>query len=88
MQIRLSGMISGLDTDAIVKELMSAQSMKKTKIEQKKTKAEWKQDKWKELNTKLYALYTEQVGKLKLQSSYMTKKVTSSNSSAVAFDAT
>ena len=83
MPIRMTGMISGLDTDAVVKELMSAQSLKKTKIEQKKTKAEWKQDKWKELNTKLYALYTEKVSKLKLKSSYMTKKVTSSNENLV-----
>ena len=36
MAIRMTGMMSGLDTDAIIKELMSAQSMKKTKIEQKK----------------------------------------------------
>ena len=33
MPIRLSGMASGLDTDAIIKELMSAQSLKKTNIE-------------------------------------------------------
>ena len=88
MPIRMSGLISGLDTDAVVKELMSAQSMKKTKVQQKKTKEEWKQDKWKELNTKLYALYTEQVSKLKLQGSYMTKKVTSSNESAITATAT
>ena len=83
MPIRLSGMVSGIDTDAVVKELMSAQSLKKTKIEQKKTKAEWKEEKWAELNKKIYALYNKQVGKLKLQGTYLTKKVTSSNESAV-----
>ena len=41
MPIRMTGLISGLDTDAVVKELMSAQSMKKTKIQKKKTKEEW-----------------------------------------------
>ena len=83
MPIRLSGMISGLDTDAIVKELMSAQSLKKTNIENKKTKLDWKKEKWEELNTKTYALYTEKLTNLKLQGGYLTKKVTSSDESRV-----
>ena len=79
MAIRLSGLSSGLDTEAIVGALMSAQSLKKTKLTQAKTKLEWTQTKWKELNTKLYKLYSEQVSKLQLQTSYMTKKATSSD---------
>lgn len=79
MAIRMSGLSSGLDTEAIVGALMSAQSLKKTKLTQAKTKLEWKQTKWKELNTKLYKLYSEQVSKLQLQTSYMTKKATSSD---------
>ena len=78
MAIRMSGLSSGLDTEAIVGALMSAQSLKKTKLTQAKTKLEWTQTKWKELNTKLYKLYTEQVSKLQLQTSYMTKKATCS----------
>lgn len=83
MPIRLSGMISGLDTDAIVKELMSAQSLKKTNVENKKTKAEWKKEKWENLNTKIYALYTEKLSNLKLQGGYLTKKVSSSDEARV-----
>ena len=79
MAIRMSGLSSGLDTEAIVGALMSAQSLKKTKLTQAKTKLEWTQTKWKELNTKLYKLYTEQVSKLQLQTSYMTKKATISD---------
>lgn len=79
MAIRMSGLSSGLDTEAIVGALMSAQSLKKTKLTQAKTKLEWTQTKWKELNTKLYKLYSEQVSKLQLQTSYMTKKATSSD---------
>ena len=79
MAIRMSGLSSGLDTEAIVGSLMSAQSLKKTKLTQAKTKLEWTQTKWKELNTKLYKLYTEQVSKLQLQTSYMTKKATISD---------
>lgn len=83
MAIRMSGLSSGLDTEAIVGALMSAQSLKKTKIEQSKTKLEWKQTKWEELNTKLVKLYTEQVSKMRLQASYMTKKTSVSDESKV-----
>lgn len=79
MGIRMSGLSSGLDTEAIVGALMSAQSLKKTKIEKSKTKLEWTQTKWADLNTKLYKLYTEHVSKMRLASSYQTKKATVSD---------
>ena len=79
MPIRMSGMVSGLDTDAIIKEMMSAQSMKKTSIEQQKEKLTWKKEKWEELNTKIYALYTEKLSSLKLEGTYLAKKAASSN---------
>lgn len=88
MAIRMSGLSSGLDTEAIVGALMSAQSLKKTKLTQEKTKLEWTQTKWKELNTKLYKLYTEQVSKLQLQSSYMTKKASCSDETKAKITAT
>lgn len=88
MGIRMSGLSSGLDTEAIVGALMSAQSLKKTKLTQAKTKLEWKQTKWKELNTKLYKLYSEQVSKLQLQSSYMTKKTSVSDTTKANVTAT
>ena len=56
MGIRMSGLISGLDTESIIKELMKAQNTKKTKIENKITKHEWKQEKWAELNKKIYEI--------------------------------
>lgn len=79
MPLRLSGLSSGLDTDTVIKELMTAQSLKKTKIEQKRTKLEWKQEKWKDLNAKIYKLYTDQISKLRMQGGYQTKKVSSSD---------
>lgn len=84
----MSGLISGLDTDSIIKELMSAKSYKKTKLEQQKTKLEWKQEKWADLNTKLYKLYTEQLSKIRLAGNYSTKAATSSNESLVKATAT
>jgi len=83
MAIRLSGMVSGMDTEAMVKELMSAQSMKKTKIENKKTKLEWKQEKWKDLNAKVYGLYTNSLTKMKMQSTFSLRGTTSTDSDVV-----
>ncbi len=83
MAIRMTGLMSGLDTESIVEQLMTAHSMKKTKVENSKTKLEWKQEKWQDLNTKLKNLYDNQVSKMRLQSSYQAKKVASSNESAL-----
>ena len=58
MAIRISGMISGMDTDSMVKELVSAYQTKTDKYKKAQTKLEWKQDAWKELNSKIYKLYT------------------------------
>lgn len=83
MGIRMSGLMSGLDTESIVGALMSAQSLKKTKVVRAKTKLEWKQTKWADLNTKLKKLYNEYVTKMQLQSSYQTKKATVSDPTKV-----
>lgn len=79
MGIRMSGLSSGLDTEAIVAALMSAKSLKKTRVEGNKTKLEWKQTKWAELNKKLLKLYDTHVSKMRLESSYMTKKASVSD---------
>ena len=42
MPIRMTGLTSGLDTESIVNQLMSAQRTKQTKVENKKQKLEWK----------------------------------------------
>jgi len=87
MPIRMGGMVSGLDTDAIVKELMSAQSLKKTNLEGKKEKLDWTKEKWQEMNSKLYSFYTDKVSSLKLQGSYATKKAVSSDETKVKVSA-
>lgn len=83
MAIKVTGLNSGLDTDSIIKELMSAHSLKLTKVENKKTKNTWTQDKWKEMNAKIYALYTGDLSTARLAGSYKTKKAVSSNSDYV-----
>lgn len=78
MAIRLSGLNSGLDTDAIVQELVSAYSLKTEKYEKASTKLTWKQDAWKGLNTKIYGLYTN-VSNLRFSSAYNLRKVSVSD---------
>ena len=58
MAIRLSGMTSGLDTDSIVKAMVSSYTTRKEKYQKAQTKLEWTQDAWKSLNTKVYSLYS------------------------------
>lgn len=80
MPIRLSGLTSGLDTEAIVGALVSAYSYKKDKYTKAQTKLTWKQDAWKSLNSKVYNLYTE-IGNMRYSSSYSAKKTTVSDTS-------
>ena len=79
MAIRLSGMISGLDTDSIVEELVSAYSIKKDNLVKAQTKLEWKQDAWKEMNTKVYDFYSKSLSNLRFSNAF-AKKVSSVNS--------
>lgn len=83
MPIRLSGMVSGLDTDSVVKALMSAQTYKKTKIEASKQKLEWKKELWGEMNTKIYDFYKSSLSKMRMQSTFKTRTASSSDSSKI-----
>ncbi len=79
MPIRLSGLSSGLDTEAIVGALVSAYSFKKEKYTKAQTKLSWKQDAWKTLNSKVYSMYTS-VGNMRYDSNYTTRKTSVSDS--------
>lgn len=85
--IRMTGMISGMDTESIITNLVEAQKTKNKKVSDKSTLLEWKQDAWKELNTKLYKLYTDDLFKMRLQASYGSKKVTTSDDSLISVTA-
>ena len=84
MPIRLSGMNSGLDTDSIVTELVKAKSEKKNKLIKAQTKLEWKQDAWKELNSKVYALYSKTLSNMRLSSDYAKRTTKLSDPTAAS----
>ena len=84
MAIRITGMYSGLDTESIINELASAQSMKVNSLKKKQIKLSWKQDAWKALNTKIYSFYTNVVDNMRFQASFLKKATKVSNSNAVS----
>lgn len=80
MSIRITGMNSGLDTEAIIRELVSASSKKKEKIEKQQTKTEWKQDAWKALNKKIKS-FQSTISNLRFSDAFRKKTTSISNSS-------
>ncbi len=87
MPIRITGMYSGLDTEAIISELVSAQSVKKSKYVKDQTKLSWKMDAWKALNTKIYNFYTNTLDNMRFQATYMKKAVKVSDPNAISVTA-
>jgi len=77
-------MYSGLDTESIIGELASAQSVKKNKLVKAQTKLSWKQDAWKALNTKIYSFYTNILDNMRFEGSYMRKSTKVSHPNAVS----
>lgn len=78
MPIRITGLNSGLDTEAIISALVSSYNYKTNKYKKAQTKLSWKQDAWKALNTKIYSLYTS-IGNMKLSTAYDLKSTTVSD---------
>ena len=83
MAIRMTGLNSGLDTDAIVSALMSAQRTKMTKVEDKKQRLEWKKEKWAAMNTKVYNFYKGSLSNMRFTKNYTTKAASSSNTTKI-----
>lgn len=81
MSIQLTGMASGMDTEAMIEELVKVSSSKKTKLEGDQKKTQWTQDAWSELNTNIYSFYTKQIEPLKWESAYLSKKTTIADTS-------
>ncbi len=84
MAMRLSGLMSGMDTDSVIQELVAARRTKVDKAKKGQTKLEWKQDKWKELNTKLKNLQNKYVNNMRFTTAYMKKTTKVSNENAVS----
>ena len=86
MAIRISGLASGLDTESIVQQLVSAYSYKKDTYVKAQTKLSWKQDAWKTLNKKVYSLYSN-LTSLQFSAAYSGKITTVSDATKATITA-
>jgi len=74
--VRMTGLASGLDTEALVGQLSDAYKKKVDNVKKQQTKAEWKKEAWQSLNTKLMDFYRGSLSTFKSYSSYRAKSVT------------
>lgn len=84
MAMRLSGLMSGMDTESIIQQLVSAKQTKVDKTKKAQTKLEWQQDAWKSLNTKLKNLQSKYLANMRFSDAYSKKTTKVSNANAVS----
>ncbi len=84
MPMRLSGLMSGMDTESIVSQLVEARKTKVTKAVKAQKSLKFKQDAWKDLNKKIVNLYNKSLTNMRFQSSYIKKITKVSNSNVVS----
>ena len=84
--MRMSGMVSGMDTESLVSALTSSYKTRVDKAKKAQTKLEWKQDAWKDMNSKIYGLYSGSLSAMRFENSF-SKKATKSSSSALTVTA-
>ncbi len=80
---RVTGLGTGLDIESIISQTMKAKQAPLDKLKQKEQSLLWKQDAYREQNTALTSLQ-DLLLSLKLESTYNTRKATSSNTQAVS----
>lgn len=82
--MRLTGLMSGMDTESIIQQLVSAKQTKVDDAKKAQTKLEWKQTAWKELNTKIKNLQSKYISTMRFSTAYSKRTTKVSNSSAVS----
>ncbi|WP_462410723.1 flagellar filament capping protein FliD [Neobacillus sp. Marseille-QA0830] len=81
---RLTGFASGLDTDTIVKKLMSAESVTLNKLKQNQQKQTWLSEAYRQWNTDFLAFRSNTLFNMNLSKTYNTFDVSSSQGNAVS----
>ncbi|TKI72834.1 flagellar hook-associated protein 2 [Lysinibacillus mangiferihumi] len=87
MAMRVGGLASGMDIDALVEKLMKAEKAPLNKLLQNKQKYEWQRDAYRDVNTKLKTFDTYIADNLVLKN-LNSKAASSSNSDLVSVVAT
>lgn len=88
MVTRISGLASGMDIDAMVKKLMTAERVPLDKLNQQKQLMEWKRENYRESSTKVVSFLQDKLGVLSRTASMNPQKVTvTGNSDALTASA-
>ncbi|MCR4792577.1 MAG: flagellar filament capping protein FliD [Lachnospiraceae bacterium] len=84
-KIRMSGLISGLDTDAVIEALTSTKKQKVTDAKNDQKKLGWKQTIWEGINTNLKGLFQSNLSSMRFSNAYnkMATKVSDSSVASV-----
>ena len=83
-KLRMSGLISGMDTDSVIEALVSNKRQKVTTAKNDQKKLEWKQKIWDGINTNIKGLFQSHIGNMRFTSSYSKMKTAVSNPSVAS----
>lgn len=83
MPTRVMGLASGMDIDAIIKDLMKAERVPLNKMKQEQTLLEWKRDAFREINAQILN-FKNTMFDYTLSKNYRTKYVTSTNATFIS----
>lgn len=84
MAMRLTGLMSGMDTESMIQQLVAAKRTKVDNTKKAQTKLGWKQDVWKGLNAKLKNLQSKYLSSMRFSDAYSKKTTKVSNPNAVS----
>lgn len=89
MTVRITGLSSGMDVDAMVKTLMKAEQGKKDKLVQQQTSLTWKQEAYRDVATSLVDFRQNKMSNYNLNSIMTAKKAdVTGNTAAVSVSST
>lgn len=83
---RISGMVSGFDTETMIKDLMKVEKTKVDKVKQQKQVAAWQKDAYKEFSSLLRGLQSEFMDVLKPTSNLRSRTMFNVYSAAATLD--
>lgn len=81
MTMRVTGLISGMDTESMITELTKANSKKVETLKGDQKKLEWTKDAWKDLNKEIVTFYKGALSDMRFDSAFNKKTTNVSDSS-------
>ncbi|WP_276661780.1 flagellar cap protein FliD N-terminal domain-containing protein, partial [Syntrophomonas wolfei] len=83
MPLQISGLVSGMDTESIIKDMMKAKLAQVDKVKQQRQILEWKRDSYRDTNMKIFN-FRNSILDLKLESTFNSKQVEVSDNTVLA----